>query len=108
MLIKIVILLFSLFALSKAFFRYKKHEISSKELILWAIFWAMVVTATLWHRTTDIIAEIFGVERGADFLVYLSVIVLFFLIFKVLVKIEKIERDITKIVREVAVKDVKK
>ena len=58
--------------------------------------------AVLVPQQTDVIAQLVGVSRGADLLVYLSILVLFFLAFKILVRLEKIEKDITKIVRHVA------
>ena len=60
--------------------------------------------AALVPKETDVIAQFVGVERGADLLVYLSILVLFFTVFKIIVKLEKIDRDITKIVRETAIK----
>lgn len=102
MLIKFFIITFVFFAISRALVRYRKQEISSREAILWSLFWVGVLAATLWPKTTDIIAQAFGVGRGADMLIFISIVVLFFLAFKIIVKLEKIERDITKIVRKVA------
>jgi hypothetical protein len=45
------------------------------------------------------------VGRGVDLVIYISVLILFYLIFRTLVRLDKIEKDITKIVREVALKD---
>jgi len=108
MIIKFFVILFVLFAISRVVVRYRKNEISSRELFVWSVFWVVVLSATLWPKTTDIIAQAFGVGRGADFLIFVSIIVLFFLIFKIIVKVEKIERDITKIVRKVAIEEKNK
>ncbi len=105
MIIKFFVILFVLFAISRVIVRYRKNEISSREVFVWSVFWVVVLSATLWPKTTDIVAQAFGVGRGVDFLIFVSILVLFFLIFKIIVKIEKIERDITKIVRKVAIED---
>ncbi len=103
MIIKFFVILFVLFAISRVIVRYRKNEISSREVFVWSVFWVVVLSATLWPKTTDIIAQAFGVGRGVDFFIFISILALFFLIFKIIVKIEKIERDITKIVRKVAI-----
>ncbi|KKQ54037.1 MAG: hypothetical protein US74_C0053G0006 [Parcubacteria group bacterium GW2011_GWA2_38_13] len=72
---------------------------------MWSIFWFLVITATLWPKSTDIVARWVGVGRGADLLVYVSIMVLFFIVFKILVKVEKIDRDVTRVVRKWAIEE---
>jgi len=55
--------------------------------------------------TTSFLAELVGVGRGADLVVYLSIVLIFYIIFQMTIKIEKIERNITKVVRTVAMKE---
>ena len=108
MLIQFIIILFSLFAISRLRSKLKTKEIDIKEFYFWLIVWAVVIIATVWFRKTDIRAKFFGVEKGADLAVYVSILFLFYLFFKLIVKIKKIERDITKIVREIAIKNSRK
>ncbi|NUM25137.1 MAG: DUF2304 family protein [Candidatus Buchananbacteria bacterium] len=103
MIIKFIIILFVLVALWRTFWRFKKNDITVQELVIWSVFWLVVAAATLVPKETDTIAQFVGVERGADLLVYLSILVLFFVVFKIIVKLEKIDRDITKLVRGVAI-----
>ena len=103
MIIKIVIIVFVLGVLAKTVGRFRQREITGRELTIWTIFWLLVVGATLVPRETDVVAQWFGVERGADLLVYLSIIVIFFMVFKIIVKLEKLDRDITKVVRHDAI-----
>ena len=102
MIIKSVIILFIIFVLWRTFIRFKQRDITSRELIIWAIFWSLVAVATIVPKKTDTFAQWLGVERGADLLVYISIIVLFFMVFKIIVKLEKIDRDITGVVRNVS------
>lgn len=99
MIIKLVIIIFVLVVIWKTVLRFRKGDITNRELTIWIIFWGLVIGATLLPKKTDIVAQWLGVERGADLLVYLSIIVLFFIIFKVIAKLEKIDRDITKVIR---------
>ena len=103
MLIQFIIILFSAFVIFRLLDKFKKKEVSTKEFYLWLFFWLSVISATIWFRKTDVIAKFFGVEKGADLAVYVSIIVLFYLVFKMVIKFDKMERDITKIVRKIAI-----
>ncbi len=108
MIIKLVITVFIIFVVSRISLRFKKNDITLREFLIWLLFWVLVAAATWVPKKTDVIAQFLGVERGADLLVYVSIIVLFFIVFKLLTKIEKIDRDVTKIVREIALRDDQK
>lgn len=103
MIIKVLILFFVLFVLWRTFLRYKANDISVREFFVWTVFWFIVVLASFLPKKTDILAQKLGVERGADLLVYLSIMVLFFVVFKLIVKQEKIDRQITELVRKEAI-----
>ncbi len=107
MLIQLVIILFVGFAVWRLVQKFKNQEISKKEFGGWLFFCLLVFGGTIWFRKTDIIAQFLGVEKGADLAVYFSVLVLFYLVFKILVKIDRIERNITKITREIALREKK-
>lgn len=110
MLIKYIIIIFSLFVVYKAGIKFKNKDISKREYFLWIFFWVMVIVATLMPKNIDKIAQFAGVERGVDLIVYLSIMVIFYLIFRILVSLEKIDREITTIVRKIALnsKEIKK
>lgn len=108
MLIQIFIILFVIFALSRVLLRFKKNEITVKELLFWLIFWIAAAVAVLLPQTTSLLASWVGVGRGVDLVIYISIVVIFYIIFRIFVRLERIERDITKIVREVGLKEEKK
>ena len=54
------------------------------------------------------LSSILGIARGADLIVYVSVVLLFYLIFRLYVKMEKIEQDVTKVVRKIAIDETVK
>ena len=108
MIIQFIIVIFILFVVSRIIFRFRKGDITSRELIIWLIFWLAVISAVLFPQKTDVVAQFLGVERGADLLVYLSIITLFFIVFKIVVRLEKIDRDVTSIVRNKALQDKEK
>lgn len=62
----------------------------------------MVMIATIMPKNIDKIAWFAGVERGVDLVVYLSIVVIFYFIFRILVSLEQIDRDTTTMVRKIA------
>lgn len=105
--IQIVVLLFAVFAFSRALLRYKEGKITGKELFFWSIVWLAVIVVVVLPWTTTVLASMLGIRRGVDLMVYLGVLVLFYLVFRVYVKLEQVEQEITKVVREVAIKKKK-
>ncbi len=73
------------------------------KLLFWGIFWGIaLVFIWLPTNTIDKVGQLFGVGRGIDVLVYLSIIFLFYYIFRQSEKINKLEKEITKLVRKIA------
>jgi hypothetical protein len=65
------------------------------------------VLLVFWQpESTSYLANILGVGRGADLIIYLSVIVIFYLLFRVFIRLNKIDSEITKITRKDALKNV--
>jgi hypothetical protein len=108
MIIQIILILFIFFVITKVALRYKDKIISLQEFVLWTIFWFMVGFVVILPETTSLIANIVGVGRGVDLVIYISVLILFYLAFRILVRLDKIEKDITKIVRSVSLDKDKK
>ncbi|HBH46391.1 MAG: hypothetical protein A2445_04825 [Candidatus Jacksonbacteria bacterium RIFOXYC2_FULL_44_29] len=85
--------------------KYKSSAISIREFFLWVAFWLIVAVLVIFPNATQTVANWVGITRGVDLIVYLSVIVLYFSLFYILVRLERLERDITKIVRKMALKE---
>ena len=99
---QIVIIAFALFAWSRAVLRFRDRAISVRELVLWSVLWAAAIFVMLLPGTTDLVASLLGATRGADVVVYVSIALLFYLAFRLYVKLEQMEREITALVRELA------
>ena len=78
----------------------KEGRFGVKGMLFWVLFWLSAIVAVLWPDSTTVLANRFGIGRGTDFVLYISVAVIFYLIFKLHIKIESISRDITKVVRK--------
>ena len=100
MIIQIVLVIFFLFALLKVVNRFRSGELNGKEALAWAVFWMLSVLVVVNPNSTSVLAKTLGVGRGVDAVMYLAVTLLFFLVFKIFVHLERIERQITKLVRK--------
>ncbi len=107
--LQFLIIIFSLFVLIRARKRYRQNELSERVFILWVLFWLSVIFITLWPRTTDFIAQSLGIAsgRGVDLAVYVSIPILYYAIFRIIAKLDKIEKNQTKIIRHIAISEVK-
>lgn len=81
-----------------------KGTLGVKGTFFWILFWVGVSLVVMWPNSVQMIARVFGIGRGSDFVLYISVITLFFLVFRLHIKIENMNRDVTKVVREKALK----
>ncbi len=69
----------------------------------------MTVSLPVCKRMTDLLPQAQGLQdqmvgRGLDVVLTASVAALFYLVFRVIARLERMERDLTKIVREMAIR----
>ena len=71
-------------------------------MVFWILFWLAADVAVLWPNSTTVLANALGIGRGSDLVLYISLAALFYLLFRLHVKVESINRDVTKVVRDKA------
>jgi len=106
--IQILIILFVLFAWSRAFLRLRGKNISIGEFSFWSLLWIAVIIIALFPNIIVGLSIMLGVGRAVDLLIYISIIVLFYLMFRLYVKMDVQAKETTKLVREIAIKNAKK
>ena len=105
--IQFILLGVILLIIVKTFQKYRAQAISVREFFLWAVFWILVATMVLIPGATQALANLVGIGRGVDLILYLGLTVLFVALFFIFIRIERIERDITAIARKIAFDDKK-
>lgn len=85
--------------------RAKQGALSRTAAILWTVLWALGIAVALRPEVASLLARFFGVGRGADLAIYLSIVFSYYLMFRLYLRIEKTERDMTVLVRKLAMKD---
>jgi hypothetical protein len=92
-----------LIVIAQLFIRVFKDKTDLFRVVFWFFFWGLSLFL-IWMPpdVLDTLGEAVGVGRGVDVLIYLSVITLFYVNLKLNSRIEKLEKQITKLVREMA------
>ena len=106
--IQIAGVVFALFAISRGYLKFRKKRLSLQGYLAWSILWLAVIVIAVLPSSTGFLAGWLGIGRGIDVVVYLSIILLYYLIFRVYLKMEELRKDITTLVREIAYKSAKK
>ncbi|HAM89003.1 TPA: DUF2304 domain-containing protein [Candidatus Falkowbacteria bacterium] len=102
---QIIAFLVILYFLIKLIVQRKNKQVSGLEFLFWLFFWLLAgLTIVLLKEIDALVAYLGFSATGINALLYLSVAILFYLIFKLRLKLEKTEREITKIVRAIALK----
>ena len=104
--IQIVLLCFAIFAMSRALIRYRRGLTRMLHLEMWLLFWVCVVVVALRPEVTDLLACWLGVGRGVDTAMYLALLMIFFLLFRNFGKVEDLDRQLTKVVRANALREM--
>lgn len=99
---------FALFAIVNVLKKKKEGLLGPKGLIFWLTFWILAIILVFYPNSTTTIANYFGIGRGSDLLMYVSLVVIFYVLFRLNVKLESIGRSLTKIIRQDALKNVDK
>ncbi len=99
MVIQYAILIFVVFVIIKTIRQHRNKQVSTPSMYIWLVFWILLALAALSPKSTDILASYVGVARGADLLVYVSILVLFYSVFRLLARIQKLQYDMTRLIR---------
>lgn len=106
--IQFFLVLFFAFALFKVIARFRGGEIKFLNAVVWFLFWLVAGAVVLSPGLAVYLAKFLGVGRGVDAVIYLAIAGLFFLIFRLWVRLEKIEKHLTRLVRQDALKNKNK
>ena len=77
------------------------------DIVLLAIMIICAFVFILWPDITNIIAHKLGVGRGADLVFYISIIIFWFIVLKLYIRVRRLEKTFTEIIRKDALADAK-
>jgi len=91
------------FFILKLFLQKRKKQINKNEFIFWLAFWLIVLVLILSLKPLDRVVSSLGFTANSlEVLLYLSVAVLTYFIFRIRLRLSKMESDISKIVDHIA------
>lgn len=97
--IQFILVILIILAVLRLLYQLKNKNIGFNQFFTWLIIWLVAIVIISQPKITTYLATIVGIGRGVDLAIYVSIIVIFYLMFRLLLRLEKIEKDITKIVR---------
>ena len=98
----IIFPIISLIAIGLFYSRFRKGKNSLSSFIIWTVMWVFVIIFSIVPEASGIFAKIFGISRGLDFIVIVALVLLFYMGARLYTKMDKLEEDMNKIVKELA------
>lgn len=100
--IQIAALIVAVIHLARVIALWNTKKVPFKTALFWFLIWFAVLVMVFATPIIDALSRPIGVGRGIDLAVYVSILVLFYVVFQLHMKFDKLEREITKLVRELA------
>jgi len=95
--IQIILLVLVLVILWRLYQRLAAGELTRREFVEWFLLWLAAGYLVIVPETSSYLAAVVGVGRGSDLVVYLAIILVFYLLFKIFLRLERSERALTTI-----------
>jgi len=102
---QIFLLSLAVLAMGVAVLWFRQRKIGSMAFLLWLFLWGGLALVVLFPESAVVLAHLLGISKATDLALYLSVILILFLLFRVYVRLEQVDREITQIVRAVALRE---
>ena len=103
--IQIIIIIFALFVLTRILLRLRENKLTIGEFLFWFISWILIILFAFIPSISSFFAQMLGIGRGVDVLIYSALIFIFYLIFRIIIKLESLQQELTLVVRELAIKN---
>lgn len=102
-----ILIIFLLFAFSRVVLRFREGKVNFGMLVFWSGIWILASISVLQPDLTTFLAQKAGIGRGADAIIYLSLVLLFYLVYRTNVVIENLRQEITELTRIIALRKEK-
>lgn len=86
--------------------RYRRQQQTAREFIGWSLVWLIFAGVALYpDPVVKTLERVTGLKSGINALIFFFLLVISYIVLRMLIRLEKIEQDITKLVRKNAIKD---
>ena len=103
--LQIIVTLFIVIVVFRLINKFKENLLKISEFLGWLLIWLLVLVAFWLPWTTSYLAKLLGIGRGVDLAIYVAILILFYLVFRIYLRLDNQRKDLTKIVRELGLKN---
>ena len=104
---RVIVVVFVLLGLTKVYLRYKDGIITVWRLLFWVAFWGGVAALSFHPPLSQYLDNRLGTERSVDMFFFLSILLIAYLLFSLYAQMQKLEQEVTKLVRTLALREMK-
>jgi hypothetical protein len=95
-----LIIFFVIFAVSRAILRFRDGKMKLYEFFFWMLLWVGFLMIILFRNFIDAVQSFFGIDPRSGVLSLIAIVLLFYLLFRLYVRVEQQEKVITDLVRK--------
>ena len=103
---QLLLLPFVLAALAKVIHSYHQRRMPTPDFVFGSLVWIGTASVIIFPDATSWLAHLLGIGRGADLIIYTSLLISFYLIFRIYLALARLEQAITKVVRAIALEQL--
>ncbi len=100
---QILFILLAIIMIMSIFIQLQRDKIAVVQAVIWWIIWFSVVVLTLFYTHVQYLTRQIGISQPIDFIIYTSILLLFVIVYRQQIKQELFNRQLTKLVRELAI-----
>ncbi len=84
-----------------------RGAIRRRDFFLWSLLWLLAAGATVWPNAVSAVANLLGIDRGADLVSYLGIVAMLVGFWWISLHQRRQQRELTTLVRELALRDAR-
>ncbi len=100
---QLLVILFAVFALSRVVMQRRQKNFSWNEFFFWSIVWIGLVIVSFSRPYLQDIANFLEIDRGVDILIYGSITLAFYMVYRLYAIVDRQQQEITSLVTKIAI-----
>lgn len=101
-------ILFGIVMIYFAFLYYKKKDLTINDFIIWVVLWLLFILAISFPKKLDFFLDSLGIISAMQLFAVIGIILLFGIVFYLYTMVRKNQRQLARIVKDIALKEMKK
>jgi hypothetical protein len=104
---QVIILIIAGLLILRKFVMLLRRKVGFREFVLAALIWGAFAAFSLFPNVITLIGHALGFELGINALLVITTLILFYIVLMLLIKIDRVDQNLTKLVRAEALKQLK-